>query len=286
MLTCLFWNVCKKPLQAAISNLVVTHQVDLLFLAECVISENELLRELNQYDSRGGPASFGRPDANSLCDRIVVYHRNSAGSLKIEKEGHFYTGRVLRLAGREEILLFAVHLASKLYRSSESQSLGLPMLSQTIREVESRRGHRRTVLVGDFNVNPFEIGVVGAEGLNAVMTRAIARKKKRVIDRVEHPFFYNPMWGLFGDAGHEEHPPESPDHSPSGTCYYPPGESVWYYWNMFDQVLLRPDLVPFFRHRELKILVTDGVTSFLNRQGVPDRVRFSDHLPVLFRLQV
>jgi exonuclease III len=36
----------------------------------------------------------------------------------------------------------------------------------------------------------------------------------------------------------------------------------------------------------LKILETDGRESFLNKQGIPDKTNFSDHLPVLFTLDI
>ena len=94
------------------------------------------------------------------------------------------------------------------------------------------------------------------------------------------------MWGHFGDLTHERWPPGHPEHEPAGTCYYPAAESRWYYWNMFDQVLLRPELLPAFRGQDLKVLVTDGSTALLDDKGLPNRKEFSDHLPLLFRLNL
>src|SRR5438477_507279 len=82
------------------------------------------------------------------------------------------------------------------------------------------------------------------------------------------------------------HAPGTAGHEPPGTCYYRAAESKWYYWNMFDQVLLRPGLLPYFKNQDLKILTTDGANSFLNKRGLPDRSRASDHLPIFFRLHV
>src|SRR5205823_4202312 len=109
-------------------------------------------------------------------------------------EAVHYSIRELALRGREKILLGVVHLGSKLFRSEPSQGAALRTLAEKIREIEDERGHRRTVLVGDFNMNPFEPEFVLAEGLNAVMTREVAGQGTRVVDRREHPFFYNPMW--------------------------------------------------------------------------------------------
>lgn len=55
---------------------------------------------------------------------------------------------------------------------------------------------------------------------------------------------------------------------------------------MFDQVLIRPDLLEAFDNKDLMILTSDGVTSFISRQGLPDSTVASDHLPLLFKLML
>jgi hypothetical protein len=123
-------------------------------------------------------------------------------------------------------------------------------------------------------MNPFEDGVVSANGLHGVMTRSIAEKRTRVVQSQEYPFFYNPMWGLLGDST-----PGSP-----GTFYYSGAEHRTYFWNMFDQVLIRPDLLPLFDNEELEIPESDGEVSFLSDKDLPDKNVASDHLPVTFKL--
>lgn len=123
-------------------------------------------------------------------------------------------------------------------------------------------------------MNPFEAGIVGAIGLHAVMSQSIARKGSRKIQGTDYPFFYNPMWGHFGDR----------NAGPDGTYYYQRAEQVNYFWNIFDQVLIRPELIDVFAKDELQILDHDGVESLVTPQNIPDSVNSSDHLPILFRL--
>jgi hypothetical protein len=59
---------------------------------------------------------------------------------------------------------------------------------------------------------------------------------------------------------------------------------VSYFWHLYDQVLLRPVLMDGLR--ELKILDAEGSTSLLGGQGYPNRAVGSDHLPILFRLEL
>ena len=146
-------------------------------------------------------------------------------------------------------------------------------LAEDVIQREKERRHRRTVLVGDFNMNPFDKGIVAAGGLHAVMTRDIARKDERMVAARSYPFLYNPMWGCFGDR--TEGPPGS---------HYFLGKHVSYFWNLYDQVMLRPALMDSLR--ELRILVAEEQTSLLNAQGYPNPTVGSDHLPILFRLEL
>jgi len=70
-----------------------------------------------------------------------------------------------------EVLIVAVHLPSKLYNANEDQAQHSSRVLQTIEEAEAKVRHTQTVDVGDFNMNPFESGVVGAAGLHVVSDR-------------------------------------------------------------------------------------------------------------------
>ncbi|MBL8795846.1 MAG: hypothetical protein JNM56_18220 [Planctomycetia bacterium] len=82
------------------------------------------------------------------------------------------------------------------------------------------------------------------------------------------------MWGLFGDR--------TP--GPPGTYFYSGSGPGNPYWNIFDQVLLRPDIMDSLV--ELKIIDTDGQESLLTDRGRPRIATASDHLPILFRFNL
>jgi hypothetical protein len=265
MLTFLFWNLNDKPLAPIVANLVEQHGVDVLMLAECQ-SPPQFLSTLNQkrIDFHLCPGD--------RCKRIVIYTRFSRRFLTLESETKYITIRQLMLPAQLDILLTVVHLQSKLHTSHSEQQNACVELSREIRQVEEKVGHSRTLVVGDLNMNPFESGMITAAGLNAAMTRQIALKESRTWQDQEYLFFYNPMWGHFGDR----------IQGVAGNYYY----SSEPYWNIFDQVLLRPALLPFFENDTLKILEGDGETSFLTKNGLPNRSVASDHLPILFQLDI
>lgn len=229
-----------------------------------------MLRTLNEE----GRAEFHFTD--SQCERVSIYTRFSRGFIKPIFETGRLTIRRLMLPLKTEILLAAVHLPSKLYWTGESQGFECTELARNIREVEDQVGHARTVLVGDFNLNPFEEGIYAAAGLNAVMTREVATRGTRTVQERPYPFFYNPMWGHFGDR----------TEGPPGTYYYDRAEHATLFWNMFDQLLLRPELLSLFQDSGLRILDKSGDVSLLSAKGLPHATVASDHLPILFALNL
>lgn len=271
MLTFLFWNVNRKPVQSIIARLANTHGIDVIILTECDINPADLLIALNVAD----PAEYHYVPPLG-CEKINFYVRFPSNCMRPIKEGNRFTIQALELPGRRDILVTAVHGVSKRDMDAESQIFGCAKLERNISLAEQQVKHCRTILVGDFNMNPFEPGLIAAGGLHAVMCRSIARERSRTVQDEDYQFFYNPMWSLWGDA--------SP--GPPGTYYYRRAEYRLLFWNMFDQVLIRPDLLEYFHNEDLVILDSDGTSSLLSRGGYPDTNVASDHLPILFKFRL
>ncbi len=203
-----------------------------------------------------------------LLDRFLVILK------QIHSEIQVMQLKLVAMTSSTEILLAAVHLHSKLHRSQEEQAFAAGEVAADIARVERREGHSRTIVVGDLNMNPFEHGLVAATCLHATMDRRIALRGSRTVDQKSRPYFYNPMWSLLGDASL----------GPPGTYYRSESGHVAYFWHMFDQVLIRPELLAGFDNNTLRIIDTDGTGSFLKDTGTPDERVGSDHLPILFQL--
>ena len=206
--------------------------------------------------------------------RIVIYTRFPRENIRTAYADKFLTIRLIRLPNKSPIVLAATHLPSKLFRDEYHLWEKANQISAKIREVERELGTSRTLLVGDLNMNPFEKGVISASGLHAVMTRSIAIKQTRTIDRKSYPFFYNPMWGRFGDT----------TVGPAGTYYRAASSFAEYFWHIHDQVLIRPHLLDSFDENSMRVLTECGGRKFVRKSGIPDQTRVSDHLPLLFAL--
>jgi hypothetical protein len=82
------------------------------------------------------------------------------------------------------------------------------------------------------------------------------------------------MWSFLGDESR----------GPAGTFFQSRSEHKVFFWNMFDQVLIRPALLERFRMEDLMIVEHTGKEPLLTGRGRPDRGVGSDHLPILVRL--
>lgn len=269
MLRFLFWNINRKPIEGLIAELAEEHAVDVLVLAECATPAGAVLQTINNRS-----AIFHFHEGH--CNRVAIFTRFIRKFHQVEFETKDFTIRSLTLPASDPLLIAAAHLPSKLRWSDSSQGVECAEFAACIRRVEEGVGHRRTVVIGDLNLNPFEIGIFAADKLNAVMTKELALRRAPAIKGRQFPFFYNPMWGRFGDR----------TEGPPGTYYYVRPDYERLYWHIFDQVLLRPELIPFFRDEELKILDRVGSISLLDGRGLPDRAFASDHLPILFSLDI
>lgn len=59
-----------------------------------------------------------------------------------------------------------------------------------------------------------------------------------------------------------------------------------YYWHMFDQVLVRPALLNRLPVPAVTIPTSLGSVSLVGQNGRPDTRSGSDHLPILFSLNL
>jgi hypothetical protein len=275
MFTALFWNLNGKKLEQNCARLAHLHQATVLVLAECTLP-GVVLKALNP---KGQPAKYylardKSPD-NKNGSRVRVFTRFGPSQVELVTSSWRYTIHALFPNTPNELLLCSVHLSSKSTmggKDDRSQDNEIADLSQSIANIENdeKRKHTRTILIGDLNAHPFQYGVYATRGLHAVSSREVARRGIRKVSGKNYRFFYNPMWRFLGDIG---------PHRP-GTFYRSKAEDDCLFWSTYDQVLIRPVLLPYFRDENLAILTNDGETSLADDRERPDRKNASDHFPI------
>lgn len=282
MLSFAFWNLMgnqadgrdarKVALSRHLTGLAATCNVDVVILVESPFGHQEVVDALDA----GSDGVYHWPSSTSV--RVHVYTRLPRGSIVDRFNEPLPRGRLtirrIRLVSRKTLLLAAAHCHAPLYGWTPTSQLGeASLMAAEIARQEDIARHRRTLLVGDLNMNPFDPGLTTAHGLNAVMTKELASQQERVVAGNPYRYFYNPMWGHFGDRI-----PGSP-----GT-YFDAGGPESTQWHIPDQVLVRPALMKSID--DPRILTEIAGVSLVTEARRPRTVEGSDHLPLLFRLRV
>jgi hypothetical protein len=275
VVTILFWNLGGNPATLPrLRRLAGVYEVDIFLLAEAPDDLRPAIGALN--DARVGryrALDLARPKV-----RCLTWLPDATFAPRFTWPYRGMTVWELKSAklNPPELSLAVVHLPSKMGGESDaSLAVNASLVAADLAAYEDEHAnHRNTVVVGDFNLNPFDPGMTLVRGFQGMMTRKLARgKRERKQGGKAYPGFYNPMWGLFGD--------KTP--GPAGTHYWRKSRTG-NPWSILDQVLLRKGVID--RLRGLEILATDGVQSLCGTDGNPSKDHLSDHLPILFSLDV
>lgn len=270
MTTVLVWNVDGKPLHDLVANLVVEHAVDILILIECETGSRQKL--LSRLRSKGPFQAVPSSEAFGVFTRFNRQFMQIVELPERERRMNFWR---LHLPLHYEVLLAVVHGWDKRsVTDSETRRMLLHRVAQHVDRIERTMGHCRSLVAGDFNANPFESEMASVEGLHAIPMRSVSGRTDRSVEKRTFPFFYHPMWRCYGSAG-----------APPATYFRYKYQAHELFWHMIDGVVVRPDLLDFFREEDLCILGKAGKVNLL-KNGLPNREKASDHLPVLFRLQL
>lgn len=265
-LKCLFWNVGRRSPDNEIVDLASSTDSNTIALAEYEGDGTDLLRKLTAR----GLEFYLVPTI--ACDRIRLFTSFQPSHVVHGPESDRFTIKELILPGYPRILLCLVHLPSKLHAEDVDQLHTTWYFKQDIESAETNSNHQNTVVLGDFNMNPFDDGMLSAAAMNSVSSLALAKNQTRTIHGRTHSYFYNPMWNLLGDF----------DRTP-GTYFHASPGYLSKHWNMLDQVLLRPGIADRLVRNSLKVLTAAGTTSLVTSSGRPST---SDHLPLSFSLNL
>lgn len=261
----LFWNTNNNEgeiINIVLNELIVEYEIALVILAEYKANTIELLGSLNKK----GIAM--RPYPTSGCERITVIGKK----MDIEPGSHTDYAS-FQIVNKKDIYC-CVHLPSRIYNNSLGmREIVIDEIIQNIQSIEKELGSNNTIVVGDFNSNPFDSECIKANSFHGIPIFDDASREKRTIANNEFKMFYNPMWSFFGDK-----------QKPYGTYYYSGNEISNIYWHIYDQVIIRPSLKKRFNTSNLRIITNTGLHRLLDSAEHPDK-HISDHLPLLFEIK-
>lgn len=268
----LFWNTrevkeINPNINPILKDLIIENKCDMVILAEYKSDINELLKSLegenvNMYKIK-----------QIACKRIHIITKFIPERIEHLPESDKYTIKKVPHNNLDSITVACVHLPSKKNSDSHTHITEIGYLIKDIREYEIEENDNNTIIVGDFNLNPFEDEMVSALGCHAVSSKKEAIKISRIIQGREYFMFYNPMWNLLGDI-----------ESPPGTYYYDKESYIRPYWYILDQVIIRPSIIAHFNDNALKIITKTKNFDLSKDNYKPHKDSISDHFPIYFEI--
>lgn len=297
-LKCLFWNV--KGNYGNISvflNQKPQLKPDLLFIAEYGAAAAQGIQDyllVTPSKEQSLFLSFRGKKSNDGSNSLAVYRLetrtdiqdnhfqlNPTGHADFAGQGGF---RVIHFSYKDQFLFFVVHLPSLFDRDRETALAYAIELNQVIKRIEEdffdekRRaeGKRYTVVVGDFNVNPYESVMLNPLAFNAPYARQSFEKNEytgmRTLSKdFDYPAFYNPMWYLMGIANRYPQAIQGTYNASASknSEHRFKDDLMRRKHNFLDQILLRTDMIDYIA-RAIKVHPTD----------------LSDHYPITFTLTI
>ena len=273
-----FWNINKKELSDLIVDFALENDLDIICIAEAEEKLSTISNFLLKINLKSSSNKYVQ--ISSIKDKVIILTRYTNNIFE-DKSSLYKSNRLvaqrIKIPTIFEINLIAIHFHSKNNWTDISLAMECATAANAIATVERNTKNTNTILIGDFNMNPFESGMVAANGLHAIpdLEYAIKNIKGREIDDTYYSFFYNPMWNFFGDYI-----------EPIGTYYYRASGNVSYEWHIFDQVLLRPSFKNHLDKDSVKIITKIGSESLVNSLKRPDSSQYSDHLPIILDLKL
>lgn len=248
----LFWNTHKNiDINPILRDLITENCISIVVLAEYTADINDLIRLL--YDS--GVIMEHIPTVG--CDRIHIL-----GRIDFHIEPQLQTDYAsIQVIGRDTILC-CVHLNSQIYSDHVSRrEIVIEQIINDILKLENGLNTTNTIIVGDFNINPYDNSCVNARYFHGIPIYEDAMRESRNIAGKEFRMFYNPMWNFLGDFK-----------EPYGTYYRSAADTFNPYWHIYDQVIIRPSLRSRFVDGNLKIITGSANVSLLDKNKHPNHM--------------
>lgn len=251
-----FWNTNRNEyINKYLLKLIEERDIDIIILAEYNAQGNNLINKLYMkrldYEFAQGIS----------CKKIKVIFKKKIKIRLNDDNANYISLKIEK--GNFQFQLFASHFPSKLRVSENDRRIVAQEMKGDIKK------YKKTLIIGDFNSNPFEETVVALSGLNALPTK---KMKTRQVQGRKEEILYNPMWKFFGDFS-----------SIPGTYFYNNSSDINYYWNIFDQVLCTHEFIPYFEDKKLEIIKKINDINLIKNQNINKTI--SDHLPIFVSLK-
>lgn len=256
----LFWNLNRNNIKDYIKQCLEENKVDIAVFAEhkgvdFVSLEKEMLHSYRHIEGIGG------------CDKIAVFASEFA-SVIIKQEQSRYALYTVEYDSKKYVIA-GVHLQDRRSCDSARRIEVIGRLMNDIKNLEKSSKCSNTIIIGDFNANPYDDELLQMNAFHAVLFKEIIRKSEtRTVDNKIYRRLYNPTINFLSENTHNY-----------GSYYFSSGSSTPI-WHCLDQILVSKALIDNIKF--LQYIRTIGKKSLI-KNIVPNK-DISDHLPLYVQI--
>jgi exonuclease III len=258
----IYWNTNNISKINQIIDICSTERPDIFFLSEI---DEKLLEDNNQYFNDINYEYFLNPGS----ERVKILKKLN---LKIDLglQHKYYSFISMK---ENNLNLISLHFPSQIYQPMESLKEFIRNFRNTIDNRIGSPLEERIILIGDFNVNPFEKPMLDFDGFSA--TNNISSKGEvRHLGQVR-TLYYNPTWQLYSN---KKFP---------GTMYYKRPSSSSYdilEHHLLDQVIISIKLLNEIKSEQIKTI--ERTSNFVFKRENSNKIYESDHLPLSYQINL
>ncbi|MBR3839186.1 MAG: endonuclease/exonuclease/phosphatase family protein [Clostridia bacterium] len=254
----LFWNLKNNSIEKHIKDCLIENNIDIAVFSEHTGVDFSAFDSCTDYrfiEGMGG------------CEKVVMLTKKSI-QVEIKQEQSRYA--LYYITNNEmRYIVAGIHLQDRLTTDTATRIACIGRLVNDIKNVENRCGCKNTIIIGDFNANPFDDELLQMNSFNAVLFKdVILKSETRTVDKIQYRRFYNPIIHFVSENTKNY-----------GSFYHTNGSSTPV-WHCIDQVLVSKPLVNSIVN--LRYLKRINGTSLL--KNIRPDATISDHLPLFVEI--
>ena len=257
----IYWNTNKINNLEPILDICTTEKPDIFFLSEIdeKIIDKSLadLAKINYHQIK-----------NPGCERVKIISKKGT-NLSLSIQNKYYTSL---FDSDLNLNIISVHLPSQMFQHLKALKEFIRNFRQEIDENIGTSQDEKIVIIGDFNVHPFDEAMIDFDGFSATNS-VLARKKVTNLKKTKE-LYYNPTWSLYSN---NDFPGTKYFRRPSGSSY----DVLEHHF--LDQVVISRKLLDKIESQSMKTL--NKSNKYVFREDGKNKIEESDHLPLSYRIK-
>lgn len=259
----IFWNTKNVANFDIILSIIEQEQPDLFYLAE--FSNSEIIKHKKSLETINYEYFI-----NPICDKIITLKEKKLSNISLSIQHKDYSCIYYR---NYDLHIIALHMPSQMSYNLDALKYNLSIFKS---EFENHIGYsddKNILLIGDFNVNPFESPIISFDGLGA--TNTINFNSRKTFRGSEQSIYYNPTWNLY-----------SKKHFPGTFRKTRPSNTVFDIidHHLLDQVIISQKLLKVIKNDNLDIIYKTSDFDIFDEAKL--KINFSDHLPIKYEFEI